>query len=116
IKVHAGATVSGSATADAGNVKFSPDAPTATAQSTTGTLTAGTYYYEITAVYAGDGSTVTTGTNDLALGSVTVGNLAGFSNDGGVVQIGTTLCHYSGVDVPTSTLTGIAGCTGSPTA
>ena len=112
IKVHAGATVSGSATADAGNVNFSPGAPTLTATAG-GTLTDGTtYYYRVSALYAGDGSATTSGTNDLSTGTLTLNSASAFDPSGGVVEIGTTFCHYGGKSG--NQLTGIAGCTGTP--
>ncbi|MGH2999555.1 MAG: beta strand repeat-containing protein, partial [Gaiellaceae bacterium] len=79
VKVHAGATVSGSATADGGNVKFSPDAPTVAAQSG-GSLTDGTtYYYEVSAIYAGDGSSAVNGTTEnLGTGMLDVSNGGAF--------------------------------------
>ena len=51
-KIHAGARNAGSATADGGNVKFSPDAPTATPLTTGGSLADATYYYKIVAIYS----------------------------------------------------------------
>ena len=114
VVVHAGATVSGSALADAGNVKFTPDAPTL-ALNGGGALTDGTtYYYEVSALYAGDGSTtVSGGSQNLAGGTLTVNSLSPFDSGGGVVKVGggSTYCHYSGVSG--SQLTGISGCTGT---
>jgi len=49
LKIHAGSKNVASATADAGNVKFSPDAPTPTASTTGGSLPDGTYYYKVSA-------------------------------------------------------------------
>ena len=50
--IHAGAKNNVSATADAGNVKFSPDAPTLTKSSSIGSLQDGkTYYYDVTATF-----------------------------------------------------------------
>ncbi|MFL6035275.1 MAG: beta strand repeat-containing protein, partial [Gaiellaceae bacterium] len=53
--LHAGAKNSATADADAGNVKFAPDAPTFTGAATTGGFLEGgkTYYYRVSAVYAG---------------------------------------------------------------
>ncbi|HEV8463176.1 MAG TPA: hypothetical protein VGQ38_20990, partial [Gaiellaceae bacterium] len=51
-KLHAGSKNVSTATADGGNVKFSPDAPTLTPSTVGGTLAAGTYYYKITATFA----------------------------------------------------------------
>ena len=51
-KIHAGAKNAASTTADGGNVKFSPDAPTATPLATGGTLADATYYYKIVAIYS----------------------------------------------------------------
>ena len=57
VKVHAGAKNAASATADAGNVKFSPDAPILTA-SGGGSLSAATYYYKITATFSPSGESL----------------------------------------------------------
>ncbi|HEX5588659.1 MAG TPA: hypothetical protein VFX65_00020, partial [Candidatus Limnocylindrales bacterium] len=53
VKVHAGAKHVVTATADAGNVKFSPDAPKLTAQDGGSLADDTTYYYRITALYDG---------------------------------------------------------------
>ena len=50
--IRAKSTNAASAIADAGNVKFSPDAPTATPNTGSGSLPAGTYYYKVTATFA----------------------------------------------------------------
>ena len=52
--LHAGAKNSATADADAGNVKFAPDAPTFSGAATTGGFLEGgkTYYYRVSAVYA----------------------------------------------------------------
>ncbi len=66
VKVQAGSKNASSAIADAGNIKFTPDAPTITADTNPGPLTAGTtYYYKLTALYKGDNSTNATSTPTL---------------------------------------------------
>ena len=60
--VHAGSTNSATATADAGNVKFSPDALTLSFQSLAGLLAGGTtYYYQVTSLSAADTAKVNGG-------------------------------------------------------
>ena len=51
-KIHAGAKNVATATADAGNVKFSPDPPTLTPSTSGGSLADGTYFYKVTATFA----------------------------------------------------------------
>ncbi|HEY4412851.1 MAG TPA: hypothetical protein VGN06_07620, partial [Gaiellaceae bacterium] len=60
VLMHAGVSATTSAIADAGNVKFSPDAPTFSgAAATGGNLTGGsTYYYRVSATFAGGGESV----------------------------------------------------------
>src|SRR6185312_1591312 len=60
-KIHAGATNVSSATGDAGNVKFSPDPPTGTPSTVGGSLADGTYYYVVTATFAGAGQSLPSG-------------------------------------------------------
>src|SRR5581483_10514869 len=50
--IHAGSKNNASTVADAGNVKFSPDAPTLTPSTVGGSLPDGTYYYKVTATFA----------------------------------------------------------------
>ncbi len=53
-KIHAGSKQSAAVNADAGNVKFSPDAPTFAAAATTGGFLLGgkTYYYRVSATFS----------------------------------------------------------------
>src|SRR5712691_8050403 len=115
-KVHAGATNSTSAIADAGNVKFSPDAPTFTgASSAGGFLTGGTtYYYRVSAIFAPPASTtVSGGGQDVSLGSLNVASASGFGTTGRFTGTGITgACSYTGTTA--TSFTGITGCTGTP--
>ena len=116
ITVHAGSTTNSSAIANAGNVKFSPDAPTFTGALTTGgSLTGGsTYYYRLTATFAASGSTTVNGASqDLTGGTLTVASTTGFDTTGSfTVAGGTGNCAYTGTTG--TSFTGITGCTGTP--
>jgi hypothetical protein len=98
-KIHAGATNNTSAIADAGNVQFTPDAPTFTADSTVGGFLNGgtTYYYRVTALTTGDNSTTQSGANpDLSGGVLNVTSTAGFDSTGVLTVAGIGMaCSYS---------------------
>ncbi|HTZ05978.1 MAG TPA: carbohydrate-binding protein, partial [Gaiellaceae bacterium] len=117
VVVHAGASTSSSAIANAGNVKFSPDAPTFTGASASGgNLTGGsTYYYRVSATFAASGSTTVNGASqDLSGGTLTVASAIGFDDTGELTVAGATgTCLYTGHT--TTQFTGITGCTGTAT-
>ncbi|MES1247222.1 MAG: hypothetical protein ABUS54_06080, partial [Actinomycetota bacterium] len=113
LKVHAGVTGNASAEADAGNVKFSPDAPTVSATGGGGHLVGGTtYYYRVSALFNGDNSTTVNGASQsLAGGTLTVASTTGWDSSG-VFKVGTAVCSYASKTA--TSFTGITGCTGTP--
>ena len=114
ILVHAGASASSSAIADAGNVKFSPDAPTLTASAGGSLADSTTYFYTVTATFTGGttavvGAQTLTGTAD----TLTVASTAGFGSSGKFTLTGFTgTCAYTGTSGGNQ-FTGVSGCTGS---
>src|SRR5205823_5875701 len=114
--IHAGEHNSTSAIADAGNVKFSPDAPTfAGASSVGGSLVHGkTYYYRVSALFAsGTDTTVSGAGQDVSLGTLNVASTSGFGSTGRFTGTGITgSCAYTGTTG--TSFTGITGCTGTP--
>ncbi|HET7465666.1 MAG TPA: hypothetical protein VFL29_03300, partial [Candidatus Dormibacteraeota bacterium] len=122
VKIHAGAANNVSATADAGNVKFAPDAPTLTDSTSSGSLTVGnTYYYKVTAIQPGPNATITGG-DDVSLGTLNVASTAGFDSKGsfipgtgsGITPTSGTTCAYTGTTA--TSFTGVSGCTGTSVA
>ena len=115
IVVRAGSSASSSAIADAGNVKYSPDAPTLTASAGGSLADSTTYYYTVTATFAGGTTTVAGGGQDLSGGTLTVGSTAGFGTSGKLTVAGATgTCAYTGT-TGGNQFTGITGCTGAAT-
>ena len=116
ILVHAGSSAGSSAIADAGNVKFSPDAPTLAASVGGSLADSTTYYYTVTATFAG-GSTTATGSQTLSgtADTLNVTSTSGFGPSGKLTVAGLTgTCAYTGTSGGTQ-FTGVSGCTGSLT-
>ncbi len=113
--IHAGATNNVSATANAGNVKFSPDAPTSTIFSTGGSIDSSqTYYYNVTALSVNTTSTVNGAGQNVASGTLHVLDTSQFNTGGGkFTGPGITgVCKYTAAGG--GTISGITGCTGTP--
>ncbi|HEY3921306.1 MAG TPA: carbohydrate-binding protein, partial [Gaiellaceae bacterium] len=113
--IHAGAANNVSATANAGNVKFSPDAPASTVFSTGGTIDSSqTYYYDVTALSVNTTSTVNGPGQNVAGGILHVGDTSQFNTGGGkFTGTGITgVCKY--LAAAGGTISGITGCIGTP--
>ncbi|HEY8729131.1 MAG TPA: hypothetical protein VIL94_06075, partial [Acidothermaceae bacterium] len=116
-KVHAGSKNTTSAEADAGNVKFSPEAPTFTGALTTGGLLEGkkSYFYKITALFKADAATtaaitITPGFQVLDLGILLVASTSGFGAKGVLMVAGVTqACDYTQVDATTLAVSNCSG-------
>ena len=115
ILVHAGASASSAAIADAGNVKFSPDAPTLSASPGGALVDSTTYYYTVTATFAGGSTTAAAGAQTLSGTGDTlmVASTASFGSSGKFTVTGLTgTCAYTGI-TGGNQFTGVSGCTGS---
>ena len=114
ILVHAGASASSAAIADAGNVKFSPDAPTLSASPGGALADSTTYYYTVTATFTGGSTTVNGGGQDVSGGTLTVASTSSFGSSGKFTVAGLTgTCAYTGIGGGGTQFTGITGCTGT---
>ena len=114
--VHAGATNNATSTADAGNVKFSPDAPKATILTVGGTLAdSQTLYYVVTALSSVAATTVNGAGQNLAGSTLVVADTTGFDPLGKVsVVVGATTVVCSYTSITGNTLNGLSGCSGTP--
>ena len=123
--IHAGATNSATATADAGNVKFSPDAPSLAFEICACLVAGGsTYYYEVTALYASDTAKIA-GSGQVLDGlgvpadTLTVDDASGFDATNGkfIVASGggiTGVCDYK--TRTGNTFNFVSGCSGTAAA
>ena len=120
--VHAGSTNSATSTADAGNVKFSPDAPTLSFQSLGGLLAGGTSYsYQVTSLFASDTAKIAgTGQALDGLGlsgdTLTVDDASDFDGSGGKFMVATGggitgVCAYQSILL--NTFQSVSGCSGT---
>ena len=121
--VHAGSTNTATSTADAGNVKFSPDTPTLTFQSLAGLLDGGTsYFYKVTSLFGSDTAKIAgagqfvDGLGTPGANTLTVDDASDFDAVNGKFMVAsgggiTGVCTYATRDA--TTFHGVSGCSGT---